>query len=109
MHRRDVSDGLQAALGWAVHVCVPCARALACVLAEGLGGRVERGGFEASCVATAASARTSAAMPSTRGGVRGSTQGSWRPLASRTTSSPPKVAVLWARPMVETGLTATRK
>ena len=88
----------------------------------------------------AASMRTRAAIPSTSGGVRGSTHlpphtrskprreerhemgarwayvpgecvsvgnthGSWRPLASRTTPSPPKVAVVWARPIVETGFT----
>mmetsp|Transcript_26747 Transcript_26747/g.85121 ORF Transcript_26747/g.85121 Transcript_26747/m.85121 type:complete len:211 (+) Transcript_26747:378-1010(+) len=57
----------------------------------------------------AASIKVRAAIASTSGGVRGSTHGSWRPLASSTVALPVKSEVSCARPMVDTGLTATRK
>mmetsp|Transcript_28321 Transcript_28321/g.76289 ORF Transcript_28321/g.76289 Transcript_28321/m.76289 type:complete len:312 (-) Transcript_28321:380-1315(-) len=55
-----------------------------------------------------ASASTRVVMPSRSGGARGSTQGSWRPLASSTVDSPSKVAVCCACPIVLTALMATR-
>mmetsp|Transcript_24646 Transcript_24646/g.54185 ORF Transcript_24646/g.54185 Transcript_24646/m.54185 type:complete len:255 (+) Transcript_24646:516-1280(+) len=52
----------------------------------------------------AASAMTSAAMPSTRGGARGRTQGSCRPLVLREWGSPLKVTVSCAVEIEEAGL-----
>ncbi len=48
-------------------------------------------------------------MVSTIGTARGTTHGSWRPLAANATACPSKSAVSWVRPIVAGGLKATRK
>lgn len=52
---------------------------------------------------------TIAAMLSTTGTALLTTQGSWRPWASKIISSPLKLDVSYSRPIVETGLNATLK
>lgn len=53
------------------------------------------------------STSTSATIASTIGTALGTTQGSCLPLASRFTSSPPRLTVFWFLAMVEVGLKAT--
>mmetsp|Transcript_85601 Transcript_85601/g.239671 ORF Transcript_85601/g.239671 Transcript_85601/m.239671 type:complete len:209 (-) Transcript_85601:653-1279(-) len=55
-----------------------------------------------------ASATVMAAMPSSSGGARGSTQGSWRPFTERVWALPSKVHVSWSWEMDDAGLMATR-
>jgi hypothetical protein len=62
-----------------------------------------------ACCASTASIITNAAMHSTIGTARGTTQGSCRPLASRTPSFSSYVTVVCACPIVAAGLKATLK
>ena len=54
------------------------------------------------------SARTMATIASTMGTARGTTQGSCRPRAMRSTSTPSRLTVFCFWPIVDVGLNATR-